>query len=157
MIDAREECPEEHDERQNTIEGLQRLSQGATTLRLLATSRDVTDVHHVMDTLDTDSLPIAASLEDDDIKTWLSVQLSRSERLRQLDAATKVLSEETISQKAGGMRGFHLNAIAKSRRGRSSRRSAIQGLRRSASAMSTEMQKGGGDSAEIRSGCQRPF
>lgn len=103
LLDALDECPEAEEARQSVLEGLERLSQRAPNLRILATSRELNDVRDAMETLGADVMAIATLSVDADIHKWVSAELSCDRKLRQLDLATKVLVEETISKKADGM------------------------------------------------------
>lgn len=103
LLDALDECPEAEEARQNVLEGLERSLQGASNISVLATSREVSDVSDAMETLEADVMAIATQSVDVDIQKWMSSQLSRDRKLRQLDPATKGLVKETISKKADGM------------------------------------------------------
>ena len=103
LLDALDECPEAGEVRQNVLEGLERLSQGSRNLRVLATSREVSDVRDSIKTLGADVISIATHIVDADIHKWVKTQLSRDRKLGRLDPATKALIEETTSQKADGM------------------------------------------------------
>jgi hypothetical protein len=103
LLDALDECPEAEEARQNVLEGLERLSQGARNLRVLATSREISDVRDSMETLGADAIPIATLAVDADIQKWVSSQLSRDRKLGRLDPPTKAVIEVTVSGKADGV------------------------------------------------------
>jgi hypothetical protein len=103
LLDALDECPEGSKVRQNVLEGLERLAQGAGNVRMFVTSREVTDVGDSMQMLGANFASVAARSVDADIRRYISTQLSRDRKLRKLDVTTKELIEETISQRADGM------------------------------------------------------
>ena len=103
-LDALDECPEDGDVRQNVLQCLERLSQKAPNLRVVATSRyETSEVRESMEILRADPISITARSVDADIRKYVTSQLSRDRKLCRLDTATKELIEETISQKADGM------------------------------------------------------
>ena len=103
LIDALDECPEADNMRQDVLAWLATLAQKAPHLRILATSRELSDVRQSMATLGAESLPVASRSVDVDIRQYVQRQLLRDHRLARLDQATKALVEETISLKADGM------------------------------------------------------
>ena len=102
-LDALDECPEDDGVRENVLNGIDELLRRAPNVRMLVTSRDVPDVRGLMDTLETDTISIAAQIVNADIRRYVSTQLSRDRKLSRLDLATRTLVEETLSQKADGM------------------------------------------------------
>ena len=103
LIDALDECPEDGDVRQNMLEYLAELSWGAPNIRILATSREVSDVRASMKLLGAKPMSIAARAVDADIRRYVSAQLLRDRKLSRLDPDTRTLIEETLSQRADGM------------------------------------------------------
>jgi len=103
VLDALDECPEDGDVRQNVLECLERLSKGASNVRLLATSRDASDVRDCMELLSAEVISIASHSVDGDIRRWVASQMVSNRKLNRMEAAVKTLIEDTISQKADGM------------------------------------------------------
>ena len=103
LLDALDECPEVGEVRQNVLDGLGRLAQQASNIKMLMTSRETTDVRESMATLGANSMSIAVRSVDADIQRYISSQLSRDRKLSKLDVTTKNLIEDTISQQADGM------------------------------------------------------
>lgn len=102
-LDALDECSEEADVRQNLLERLEKISGMASNLQILATSRELRDVHETMDILQATKLLIPPSAVHVDIQKFVSTEISRDRKLGRLDTATRSLVEKTISQKADGM------------------------------------------------------
>jgi len=103
LLDALDECPDTDDTRQGVLDGLERLVQRTSKLKLLATSRKVSDVRECMRVLRADAIAIPTQVVDKDIQTWVLNWLLRDRKLKALDVATKKLIEDTISQQADGM------------------------------------------------------
>jgi len=103
LLDALDECPDTNDIRQGVLHGLERLMQRTSKLRVLATSREVSDVRESMRVLRAEVLAIPTQMVDKDIQKWVLNWLLRDRKLRSLDVATKKLIEDNISQKADGM------------------------------------------------------
>jgi ankyrin repeat domain-containing protein 50 len=103
LLDAIDECPEGNEVRQNVLEGLERVTQKAGNIRMFITSREVTDVGDYMQTLGARFTPVAARSVDADIQRYTWNQLSRDRKLSRLDATTKNMIGDTISQRADGM------------------------------------------------------
>jgi len=103
LLDALDECPDTDETRQGVLDGLERLMQRTSKLRVLATSREVSDVRECMRVLRADVIAIHTQAVNKDIQTWVLNWLLRDRKLRSLDVATKTLIEETISHKADGM------------------------------------------------------
>ena len=72
LLDALDECPEAEEVRQNVLEGMERLVQGSCNLKVLATSREVSEVRDSMGTLGADTISIATHIVDADIHKWVS-------------------------------------------------------------------------------------
>ena len=103
LLDALDECPQEGEARQHVLEALERLSQEAGNLKILATSREFSDVRDSVKTLGADTISMARHSVDTDIQRWVSSQLSRDRKLKHLDPKMKMSIEETFSKKADGM------------------------------------------------------
>lgn len=102
-LDAFDECTEDNDERQNVLDSIAKLLQDTSNVRLLATSRDVPDVHSCMEKLLAERLFITPETIDKDIRKYVSTQISRDRNLSGLDPATRTLIKETFAEKADGM------------------------------------------------------
>ena len=105
LLDAFDESPESNEVREHVLEGLERLAQKASGIRLFVTSREVNDVAESMKALRAIGVSIPARSVNADIQRYVSGQLSRDRRLSKLDTATKTLIETRILQKADAMYG----------------------------------------------------
>ncbi len=103
ILDALDESPEDDDVRHNVLDGLTRLTQSTEKLRLIATSRELTDIEESMEALGAKPLAIVSQTVDADIGTYVANELSRDPRLRKLNEATTSLIEKTFAEKADGM------------------------------------------------------
>lgn len=103
VLDALDESPDDDDVRHDVLDGVERLCQCLPNLKIVATSRDVRDVRETMAVLSADSVDIATSAVNADIRRYVSAELLRDRRLRRLDAKMRALVVETISSKADGM------------------------------------------------------
>ena len=103
LLDALDECPEADDVLENMLRRLEGLARHAPKLKILATSRELSDVRESMETLGAEQIAIATRAVDADIKKYVSSQLSHERRLARLDSSSKTDIEETITQKADGM------------------------------------------------------
>ena len=103
LLDALDECPEVGDVQQNVLDGLERLAQRASNIKMLMTSRETSDVRESMAALGANPMSIAVRSVDADIQRYTSRQLSRDRKLTKLDVTTKNLIEDAISQQADGM------------------------------------------------------
>ncbi|KAK6436813.1 hypothetical protein LTR95_006993 [Oleoguttula sp. CCFEE 5521] len=102
-LDALDECPEGDGMRQNVLNGIQQLLRQAPNVRILVTSRDVSDVRSLMEISGADLMPIIAQTISSDIRKYVSTQVSRDRKFSRLDLATKTMIEETLVQRADGM------------------------------------------------------
>ena len=102
-LDALDECPESEEARRNMLGGLERLSEKASNLKILATSRELRDIHDCMNSLGADVVPISTRPVDADIGRYVESELSRDHKLCRLDGNTKTLIIETFAEKADGM------------------------------------------------------
>jgi hypothetical protein len=102
-LDALDECPNVDGARQRLLESLELLVQHAPNIRLLATSRDEPDIREHMERLDAKTVRLTDKVVDGDIRYFVAKQLDRIPKLSRLDANTKELVMETLTQKAGGM------------------------------------------------------
>ena len=103
ILDALDECPEIEEARRNMLDGLERLSKKASNLKVLATSREVRDIHDCMDSLGAEVIPISTRPVDADIKKYVESELSRDRRLSRLDRDLKTSIIKTFAEKADGM------------------------------------------------------
>ena len=75
IMDALDECPEDHDARQRVLERIERLTQEASNLKIFATSRELPAIRESMEALGSQSLRIATSSVDADIQFWIANRL----------------------------------------------------------------------------------
>jgi hypothetical protein len=103
FLDALDECWEELDVRQGVLDRIETLTSHAPNLNIFATSRELPQIRESMDTLGFESLRVATSAVDADIRVYVATQLSRDRHFRKFGSATLGLIETTISGKADGM------------------------------------------------------
>jgi hypothetical protein len=103
FLDALDECPEEHDVRQGVLDRIETLTSHAPNLNIFATSRELPQIRESMDAFGFESLRIATSAVDADIRVYVATQLSRDRHFRKFGSATLGMIETTISNKADGM------------------------------------------------------
>ncbi|KAI9686777.1 MAG: hypothetical protein M1822_002837 [Bathelium mastoideum] len=103
VLDALDESPEDGDIRQAMLERVESLTQSASNLKILATSRELRDVRESMETVKAEPISVATSAVDEDIRKYVATQLSRDRRFSRLNSKTTTLIEETISSRADGM------------------------------------------------------
>jgi Cdc6-like AAA superfamily ATPase len=102
-LDALDECPESEGARRNMLDGLERLSEKASNLRIFATSRELRDIRQCMDSLEAEVVTISSRPVDADIGRYVAGELSRDRKLSRLDEDTKTLIMETFARNADGM------------------------------------------------------
>jgi hypothetical protein len=103
IMDALDECPEDHDARQRVLEWIERLTLNASNLKIFATSRELPAIRESMEALGSQSLRIATSSVDADIQFYVANRLSSDRNFRHFGTATLNLIESTIAEKADGM------------------------------------------------------
>lgn len=103
LVDALDECPEDHDTRQSVLARIERLSQDAPNLRILATSRELDKIRKSMEALVAEPLLVTTRAVDDDIELYLAKEISRDRSLCDLSLETRTLIESTIASQADGM------------------------------------------------------
>jgi hypothetical protein len=103
IIDALDECPEDHEARQHVLERIERLTQGASNLKILATSRELPAIRESMVALASQPMRIATSDVDADIQRYVANQLLGDRSFRKFRKETLDLIESTIASKADGM------------------------------------------------------
>jgi hypothetical protein len=102
-LDALDECPERDEARWGMLHGLERLATKASNLKILATSRELRDIHDRMDLLEADVVPISTRRVDADIGRYVGGELLRDRKLSRLDADLRALIMKTFAEKADGM------------------------------------------------------
>jgi hypothetical protein len=102
-LDALDECSEGDGMREGLLHGIEELLNRAPNVRVLVTSRDVSDVRCRMEEYRAETLSIAAQTINADIQRYVSTQLSRDRKLSRLDPATRTSIDEKLAQKADGM------------------------------------------------------
>lgn len=103
FLDALDECPEEHDVRKDVLERIEMLTSHTPNLNIFATSRELPQIRESMDVLGFESLRVATSAVDVDIRVYVARQLSCDLCFRKFGPATLGMIETTISGKADGM------------------------------------------------------
>ena len=103
IMDALDECPEDHEARQRVLELMERLTQGASNLKILATSRELPAIRESMVALRSEPMRIATSDVDADIQRYVANQLSGDRSFGKFRKETLLLIESTITSKADGM------------------------------------------------------
>ena len=102
-LDALDECPETEESRQKMLDGLERLSDKASSLKILATSREVRDIQDCMDSLGANFVSVSTRLVDADIGKYVASELSRDRKLSRLGRDLKTLIMKTFAENADGM------------------------------------------------------
>jgi hypothetical protein len=103
VLDALDESPSDMDARYEMLQGLERLIAGTSSIKVLATSRELRDIRETMEIIQAQFVPIATSAVDADIELYVSQQLSQDRRLSRVSEKLKTLIQKTISSKADGM------------------------------------------------------
>lgn len=103
LIDALDECPEDHEIRQNVLARIERLAREASNLSMLATSRELDRIRRSMQALTAEPLRIVTRAVDADIQVYLAKEISRDRSLCELSPEMRNLIETTIATQADGM------------------------------------------------------
>jgi hypothetical protein len=103
LIDALDECPEEHQIRQGVTTRIERLSKDAPNLRILATSRELDRMRESMEVLTAEPLGVTTRAVNDDIRVYLAKETARDWSLSKLSPDMRTLIESTIASQADGM------------------------------------------------------
>lgn len=103
LLDALDECPEEQDTREGVLECIERLTKAAPNLSVLVTSRELPRIRESMLMQKFVPLQAPAPAVDADIRLYVSNQLQRDPRFRELSSATLDLIKHRIASKADGM------------------------------------------------------
>jgi hypothetical protein len=103
LVDALDECPEDQETRQSVLARIERLTQDAPNLRILATSRELHRIRKSMEALTAEPLRVITSAVDDDIQIYLAKEVSRDRSLCELSPEMRTLIESTIASQADGM------------------------------------------------------
>jgi hypothetical protein len=103
LVDALDECPEDHETRQSVLARIERLTQDAPNLRVLATSRELDRIRKSMEALIAEPLRVTTRAVDDDIRLYLAKEISRDRSLCELSPEMRTLIESTIASQADGM------------------------------------------------------
>ena len=102
-LDALDECSESESAQWNMLDGLERLSERASNLKIVATSCKLRDINRCMESLGADIIPIDTRKVNADIGRYVGNELSRDRKLSRLDGDIKALIIETFAEKADGM------------------------------------------------------
>lgn len=103
VVDGLDESPEENGTRQEVLDGVQALHDRCANARLLFTSRKEPDIDEYMVDMGASIVPIRDHNVDQDVKTYVSREISRHRKLSKLDKAVRSEIESILSAKAGGM------------------------------------------------------
>jgi hypothetical protein len=103
LVDALDECPEDHETRQSVLARIERLTQDAPNLRVFATSREMDRIRKSMEALIAEPLRVTTLAVDDDIQIYLAKEISRDRSLYALSPEMRTLIESTIASQADGM------------------------------------------------------
>jgi hypothetical protein len=103
LVDALDECPEDHETRQSVLARIERLTQDAPNLRVLATSRELDRIRKSMEVLIAKPMRVTTRVVDDDIQIYLTKEVSRDRSLCGLSPDMRILIESTIASQADGM------------------------------------------------------
>lgn len=103
VMDALDECPEDHEARQRVLERIEKLTQGASNVKILATSRELPAIRESMAAQGAEPMRISTSDVDADIQRYVANQLSCDRSFRKFRKETLDLIESTITSKADGM------------------------------------------------------
>jgi hypothetical protein len=103
IMDALDECPEDHEARQRVLERIERLTQGASNLKIFATSRELPAIRESMVALGSEPIRITTSAVDADIQKYVANQLLSDRSFGKFRKETLYLIESTIATKADGM------------------------------------------------------
>jgi hypothetical protein len=103
LIDALDECPEEHETRQTVLARIVKLTQDAPNLRIFVTSRELDRIRRSMEALVAEPLRVITRAVDADIQIYLSTELFHDQILCELRPEMRTLIETTIASQADGM------------------------------------------------------
>jgi hypothetical protein len=103
LIDALDECPEDHDTRQSVLTRIERLIQDAPNLKILMTSRELPAIRDSMAALGSKPMCVSTSAVNADIRLYVANQLSGDRSFGKFKKETLDLIESTIASKADGM------------------------------------------------------
>ncbi|GAB7364764.1 hypothetical protein MBLNU230_g5562t1 [Neophaeotheca triangularis] len=103
LVDALDECPEEHEARQRVLDRIERLTHDAPNLKVFATSRELPTIRESLEALGSEPLRIPTSSVDADIRKYLASQLSSDRSFLRFSPVTLNWIKSTISTKADGM------------------------------------------------------
>lgn len=95
--------PEDNETRQSVLKRIERLTQDAPNLRVLATSRELLRIRRSMEALVAEPLRVTTHAVDDDIQLYLAKEISRDRSLCELSPDMRTLIESTIASRADGM------------------------------------------------------
>lgn len=115
VLDALDECPHDSDtfsERSRLFGGLEYLSKEAANLKILMTSREISDIRDCMVRLPAEQVPIHTRAVDSDISSYVAQQLSKGSYFTRLKPNSLTDIQNAITEKADGMQeAWYLNSI----------------------------------------------
>lgn len=103
LIDALDECPEDHETRQSVLARIEKLTQDAPNLKILTTSRELPVIRDSMTALGPKPICVATSGVNADIRLYVVSQLSGDRSFGKFKKETLDLIESTIASRADGM------------------------------------------------------
>lgn len=112
VLDALDESPDDNRETRDTLfTMLERLVQGCTHVKILATSREVRDIREFSEMLQFESISIADAVVDTDIRKYVATRLAHDRKFSRIEPMATKLIEDTISSRADGMYVFKMLSL----------------------------------------------
>lgn len=103
FMDAIDECPDDQDARQNVLERIEKLTQGASNLKVFATSRELPAIRDFLKGIGCEPLRIATSAVDVDILTYVANQLLSDRSFSRFSPTSITTIKTTIANRSDGM------------------------------------------------------
>ncbi|KAK3643757.1 hypothetical protein LTR56_010063 [Elasticomyces elasticus] len=116
VVDGLDESPDTLDHRVAVFEGLSRIRESCSDLRLIITSRRYADIERFMVSWESASIELTAALVNEDIKAFVRHQLVSSVAFRHLEDASKTLIISKLGESPDGMfrwAALHLETLRK--------------------------------------------
>lgn len=103
FMDALDECPDHHKDREDVLEFFESLAHNAPNIRVFSTSRHVDAISESMKTIRAETICIDTAAVNADIQMYVHNEMSRDRVLRRLNSKSQDLIEHTFAEKADGM------------------------------------------------------
>lgn len=103
VMDALDECPETDNQREEVMQGLERVAQGASNTRILVTSRKETDIEEFMQSWCEVRLALNEDNVNADIDVYVKNALANDRKLLRLPEGAKKEIEQVFHEKSDGM------------------------------------------------------